>query len=261
MIRTYHGRKTKCLNLVVAIVAIVLLGGDVAQGNKNGAVGSDPPTHTLAPLAKRVLPSVVSIVAKKLSSDEPVLVDPASGFPDMPMWRGEDVYGAGTIVEPDGLVVTCDHVVEGAKTVMMTLSDGRRFEASILTEDKESDLAVLRIATTGLTAIAVGDAEDVEPGDFVLAIGNPLALGPSLSFGIVSALHRAYAGLNHADLIQTDVLLSPGNSGGPLLNLNGKLIGINTARSSQPDGDRGFGFAVPAHLVRSIVAKSSKLGY
>ena len=104
-------------------------------------------------------------------------------------------------------------------------------------------------------------AEDVEAGDFVLAIGNPLALGPSLSFGIVSALHRAYAGLNHADLIQTDVLLSPGTSGGPLLNLNGKLVGINTARSSQPDGDRGFGFAVPAHLVHSIMSKSSKLSY
>ena len=164
------------------------------------------------------------------------------------------------IVAADGLIVTCNHVIEGGRTVTITLSDGRHFEASTLLANREADLAVLRIAATGLPAAALGNS-DPQPGDFVMAIGAALGQGQSVSFGIVSALHRDFPGTKrHADLIQTDALLDAGSSGGPLLNLNGELIGINAARAG--DGtDRGFGFAIPIDQVRSVMSKAATANF
>jgi S1-C subfamily serine protease len=215
---------------------------------------------TLAPLVKRILPSVVTVRATRSASEDHEIIDPAAGFPDMPMPRSLEVYGAGVIADAAaGFIVTSNHVIEGADTITAGLSDGRNFEASVIEVDKDSDLAVLRIAATGLLAAPLHEGEAAEPGDFALAIGTPLGLGRSVTFGIVSALHRSLPGFKDADLIQTDALFDHGNSGGPLFNLQGEIIGINTARVSEAAGDRGFGFAVPAAAVRAVLSRCNRL--
>ncbi len=126
--------------------------------------------------------------------------------------------------------------------------------------NKESDLALLGIGVTGLALATLDDAEDVQPWDFVLALGNALGIGQSVSFGVVSAMHRPFAEIHQDDLIEIDAALRPGNSGGPLVNLRGELIGINTARSDRTGAERGFGFAVPINQVRSMLLQLPRVG-
>ena len=251
-----------CTAAIFVNLLLVFLVANAAHGDDLSASDHGVLPLTLAPLVKRILPSVVTVKATKPASEEHQIIDPTDGFPDGPLPRSLEIHGAGVITDAAaGFIVTSNHVIEGADAITAGLSDGRSFEASVVTVDKDSDLAVLKIAATGLLAVPLCEGEATEAGDFALAIGTPLKLGRSVTFGIVSALHRSLPSINNADLIQTDALFDHGNSGGPLFNLRGEIIGINTARVSEAAGDRGFGFAVPASAVRAMLSRSIRLNY
>jgi S1-C subfamily serine protease len=240
-----------------AILLGVLLLAHPAWGGEGSIGSSDALPQTLAPLIKRVLPSVVGVRTKiRASSDGQAVDQQGGGFPDAPPPRALDVHGSGVIVDADiGLVVTSDHVITNAETIVATLSDGRRVAARVLATDPDNDVAVLQIEASRLDAVVMGDSDRLEVGDFVLALGDSLGLGQSATFGIVSALHRSAPGLGGKDLIQTDVLIDRGDSGGPLVNLRGELIGINIARAGYAaTGGGSFALAVPAGVIRAIVA-------
>jgi S1-C subfamily serine protease len=245
-------RKTAAVLLL--LLASIADGGARCEDALPGSV-----TTTLAPLVKRISQTVVSI--KVVTHPAPTVVDPV-GFPDGPLELARNVEGAGVVADANlGLIVTCQHVVMGGDAITVKLSDGRQFGAAIAAVDRESDLAVLRIQAAGLIDVPVDRSERVEPGDFVLAIGDPLGLGQSVSFGIVSALHRSWPGIDYPDLIQTDVLLDRGSSGGPLFNLRGELVGIVTARAGETASERSFGFAVPAEAIGKLLLKSRRPDY
>jgi Do/DeqQ family serine protease len=166
--------------------------------------------------------------------------------------------GSGVIVDPSGLVVTNHHVIEGMTEVKVALSDRREFEAEIVLRDPRTDLAVLKIdSDEKFPVLELGDSDAIEVGDFVLAIGNPFGVGQTVTQGIVSALARTQIGINdYGFFIQTDAAINPGNSGGALVDLNGKLIGINTAIYSRSGGSQGIGFAIPANMVRVVVTSA-----
>src|SRR5690606_1056828 len=153
-----------------------------------------------------------------------------------------------------GYVVTNHHVIEGGSEISVTLKDGREVAAELIGSDKDTDIALLKIAPDNLSAIAVGDSDKLKVGDYVVAIGNPFGLGQTVTSGIVSALGRG--GLNiesYEDFIQTDASINPGNSGGALVTLDGKLIGINTAILSPAGANVGIGFAVPSNIAVSVI--------
>ncbi|PAY08432.1 serine protease [Bradyrhizobium sp. UFLA03-84] len=162
--------------------------------------------------------------------------------------------GAGVIIKSEsGLIVTSNHLIDGAKSLSVELSDGRRFEAKFVVADERHDLAMLMVSASGLTAATVGRSVDAEPGDFVLAVGGTAGLAQGVSFGIVSALHRSRAGIPCQDLIQTDALLDHGSSGGPLFNLRGEVIGIVVATTGETE--RGFGLAIPSDAIDRIFVR------
>lgn len=245
-----------------ALAALVLLvctttwtqSGEMPAGS--GLAGS----WTLAPLVKKVMPTVVSIRATAQALEAYPSAGPGFGFPDGPLPITRSIYGAGVIVDAErGLALTADHVVKGAEAISVLLSDGRRFIASTVVRDEDSDLAILKIDATGLVAGSIDRLESAEPGDFVLAIGDPLELERSVTFGIVSALHRSWIDVPGHNLVQTDVLLGRGNSGGPLFNLRGEIIGINIARTGHAAGERTFGFAAPASAATAILLRAQKV--
>ena len=168
----------------------------------------------------------------------------------------ENSLGSGVIVRGDGVVVTNHHVIKGADSITVVLSDRREFDAKVLVTDEQTDIAVLRVAMKGetLPSVNFGDADALEVGDLVLAIGNPFGLGQTVSSGIVSGLARTSVGItDFRSFIQTDAAINPGNSGGALVSMDGRLIGINTAIYSRSGGSVGIGFAVPSNMVRTIV--------
>ena len=167
--------------------------------------------------------------------------------------------GSGVIVDPGGLVVTNNHVIEGADEVKVALADKREFEAEIVLKDPRTDLAVLRIKDSRerFPVIELGDSDGLLVGDVVLAIGNPFAVGQTVTHGIVSAVARTQVGItDYQFFIQTDAAINPGNSGGALVDLSGRLVGINTAIFSRSGGSHGIGFAIPANMVRVVVASA-----
>ena len=167
--------------------------------------------------------------------------------------------GSGVIVDPSGLVVTNIHVIEGADEVKVSLADKREFEAEIVLKDTRTDLAVLRIkdAHERFPALDFANSDALEVGDVVLAIGNPFGVGQTVTHGIVSALARTQVGItDYQFFIQTDAAINPGNSGGALVDLTGRLVGINTAIFSRSGGSQGIGFAIPANMVRVVVASA-----
>jgi len=166
--------------------------------------------------------------------------------------------GSGVIVDAEhGYVLTNAHVVDGATLIEVTTRDTRRFKAELVGGDPETDLAVLRIKADQLTAVPLGNSDEAQVGDFVLAVGNPFGLGQTVTSGIVSALGRTGvgAGAGYENFIQTDASINPGNSGGALVTLDGRLIGINTAIFSRTGGNIGIGFAVPINMAKSVVAQ------
>jgi serine protease Do len=217
-------------------------------------------TATLAPLVREVMPSIVSIsVHGRVKEDNPLYREPLfREFFDVPKEVEREVQGIGSGVIVDaqrGHVLTANHVVAQISTAQVTTKEGRRFVAKLIGRDPATDIAVLRIeGAQGLKAMAMGDSDKLEVGDFVIALGNPFGLGQTVTSGIVSALGRTGLGKQgYEDFIQTDAAINPGNSGGALVNLRGELVGINTAIFSTGGGNVGIGFAVPINMARSVM--------
>jgi serine protease Do len=222
---------------------------------------------SFAPVAKKVAPSVVNIYSTmtihERGSQSPFSNDPflrrffgdQFGEPQ-PRDRKEQGLGSGVIVSSDGYILTASHVVEGADTVKVALSDGEKeFDAKVIGTDPPTDIAVLRIdAKKPLSAITLADSDKLEVGDLVLAVGNPFAVGQTVTLGIISALQRGGFGISgYEDFIQTDAAINPGNSGGALVDVEGRLVGINTAIVSRSGGFQGVGFAVPINMARYVM--------
>jgi len=220
-------------------------------------------------VVKRVAPSIVKITVQINAKHVSMNGADASPFPGMndPFFRQffgnrlpvapdtpETGLGSGVIVSPDGYIVTNNHVVDGAKQVTVTLADGRELQARVVGRDPQTDIAVVKVSAGDLPAITFTSSRKVEVGDRVLAIGNPFGIGETVTTGIVSATgRRAGLGLAYEDFIQTDAAINPGNSGGALVDVEGRLVGINTAILSRSGGFQGVGLAVPADLVGNVV--------
>jgi Do/DeqQ family serine protease len=220
---------------------------------------------SLAPLVERVSPAVVNIRVK-------ATVTQRNPFGDDPFWRffgpqnngPREVQsaGSGVIVDAErGFILTNHHVVAGADEIQISLIDGDVLDAEMVGSDAATDIALIKVDADGLVEMPIGDSEAVRVGDFVLAIGNPFGLGHTVTSGIVSALGRAGINPNgYEDFIQTDASINPGNSGGALVNMNGELVGINSAIISRSGGNVGIGFAVPTEIAGSIMRQILDFG-
>ncbi|MFN2377240.1 MAG: DegQ family serine endoprotease [Candidatus Binatia bacterium] len=236
------------------------------------------PSVDLAEVAEKATASVVNISSTKVLRRDQDTEDRMSPFMDDPFFRrffqlppGQGIpqerraqsLGSGVIVDDDGIVLTNNHVVDGADEIKITLADNREFDAELVGADPQSDVAVVRIkgSPSGLRAIPFGDSSKLRLADTVLAIGNPFGVGQTVTMGIVSATGRANLGIaDYEDFIQTDAAINPGNSGGALLNVRGELVGINTAIVSRTGGYQGIGFAIPSNMARSIMTSLQENG-
>ena len=221
-----------------------------------------------APIVQRVQPAVVNVFATKVVQNRnPLMDDPIFrrffGVPGNQPEQMQRALGSGVMVDPSGLVVTNVHVIEGADQVKVSLSDKREFEAEIVLKDPRSDLAVLRLKDVHekFPTLDFDNSDELMVGDVVLAIGNPFGVGQTVTHGIISALARTQVGItDYQFFIQTDAAINPGNSGGALVDMTGKLAGINTAIFSRSGGSQGIGFAIPANMVRVVVASAKSGG-
>jgi serine protease Do len=223
-------------------------------------------TQSFVDVAKSVKPAVVNIFATRNGQSEGTQGTPFDDpffrrfFGDewmkrfeAPKERKERGLGSGVIVDPSGLIITNNHVVNKADEIKVFLSDKREFKAKLVGTDAKTDVAVLKIEAGGLPTVSWADSDKLEVGEFVLAVGNPFGLTQTVTLGIVSALGRSAGIAEYEDFIQTDAAINPGNSGGALVNVRGELVGINTAIYSQSGGNMGIGFAVPSNMARSIM--------
>ncbi len=232
-----------------------------------------------APVVRPVLPAVVNIHASKIvkmsPQQMPFMNDPmfqqffgqqfGRQF-QQPQEQRERSLGSGVIVSTDGYILTNNHVVDGASDIKVSLKDKREFKAQVIGTDPKTDIAVLKIPATDLTAITLGDSSKTEVGDFVLAVGDPFGVGETVTMGIVSATSRGDLDIEgpegYEDFIQTDAAINPGNSGGALINVRGELVGINTAilTGDGGGGNVGVGFAIPVNMARDIMEQLVKNG-
>ena len=227
----------------------------------------DGMVQSFSPLVKATAPAVVNVYADRMiqRSVSPFAGDPfferffGQGIPNRP--ERQTALGSGVIIESHGIVVTNNHVIKDADDIRVALTDGREFESRILLKDERFDLAILQIEGEGpFPIIEFGDTDTIEVGDLVLAIGNPFGVGQTVTSGIVSALARNGVGVSDFGFfIQTDAAINPGNSGGALIDMNGRLMGINTAIFSRSGGSNGIGFAIPSNLVRAV-ARAAEAG-
>jgi serine protease DegQ len=229
---------------------------NIAQVPVAGMPGASSSPGSFAPAARRASPSVVSVVTSAATDPKR---KPNPGEPWFHRYFGDQDgptsgTGSAVIVSPDGYLLTNNHVVENAGQIEIGLADGRRVAAKVIGTDPDSDLAVLKVALKGLPAITFGDADGLQVGDVVLAIGNPFNVGQTVTSGIVSAVGRTGLGLNtFENFIQTDAAINPGNSGGALVDATGQLLGINTAIYSRSGGSMGIGFAIPVSTARQVM--------
>ncbi len=281
-----------CTLIAVGIVIGIVVASDMGW-LPNGTAGPEPVLAPLArpvatapqlpmsggngknfvEIAKSVKPAVVNIAATRTGKAG----EGPQGSPfddpffrrffgdefkrDMPKERKEKGQGSGVIVDPSGLIITNNHVVNKADDIRVVLSDKREFKAKLIGTDSKTDIAVIKIEATGLSPIAWADSDQLEVGEFVLAVGSPFGLTQTVTMGIVSAVGRASMGIaEYEDFIQTDAAINPGNSGGALVNVRGELVGINTAIFSQSGGNMGIGFAVPSNLAHSIMDQLVRTG-
>ena len=225
------------------------------------------PLPSLAPMLERVTPAVVNIHSKTVERvRNPMADDPFFrqffGLQAMPQERVRQSLGSGVIIDAEqGLVLTNNHVIEGADDISITLADGRTLEGTLVGADPDTDVALVRVPAERLTALPLAVEHDLRVGDFVVAVGNPFGLGQTVTSGIVSALGRAgLQGLGYQNFIQTDASINPGNSGGALVNLRGELVGINTAIFSPSGGNVGIGFAIPADMAAEVQRQLQAFG-
>ncbi|MGH9648485.1 MAG: DegQ family serine endoprotease [Bryobacteraceae bacterium] len=231
-----------------------------------------------APIAKHVVPAVVNVSSSKVirtpggNISSPFFSDPffrqffgnslPQNFQTPPSEEREHSLGSGVIVNPDGYILTNNHVIDGAKDIQVSLGDKREFQARVVGTDATTDIAVLKVDAKDLPVLAFGDSSKMQVGHFVLAIGNPFGLNQTVTLGIVSATGRNGLGIeDYEDFIQTDAAINPGNSGGALVDERGDLIGINTAIvSGGSGGNQGVGFAIPGNMARNVMDQILKNG-
>ena len=282
----FNQRNTRQLVLGMG-AAILVAGSALAIDHMAGTKSKDPaqakvevdetplprqagPYTSFAPVVKKVAPGVVKVVVTSKASR--VNMPEGFGFND-PFWRHffgdqsgngtpnrqfkaprQQGLGSGVVVTKDGYILTNNHVVDGAQDVKVTLQDGREFTAKIIGRDPKSDVAVIKIDAKDLPVVPMADSDKVQVGDVVLAVGNPFGVGQTVTTGIVSATGRGNLGIeDYEDFIQTDAAINPGNSGGALVDVEGRLIGINTAIYSRSGGNQGIGFAIPSDLARDVM--------
>src|SRR5215813_750628 len=254
-------------SLTILLVAAGLATPALAQDRR---VPTSPAELRLSygPIVQRVQPAVVNVYAAKMvQNHNPFLDDPIFrrffGLQGGPKEQMQRSLGSGVMVDPSGLVVTNVHVIEGADQVKVSLSDKREFEAEIILKDPRSDLAVLRLKDVHekFPTLDFANSDELLVGDVVIAIGNPFGVGQTVTHGIISALARTQVGItDYQFFIQTDAAINPGNSGGALVDMTGRLAGINTAIYSRSGGSQGIGFAIPANMVRVVVASAKSGG-
>jgi serine protease Do len=223
-----------------------------------------------APILQPALPAVVSIISSRIvkTPQMPFFNDPffqqffGGQMPRVPQQQRERGLGSGVIVSPDGYILTNNHVVEKATELKVVLADKRQFTGKLIGTDPKTDIAVVKIAATGLPTITLGDSSKLQVGDYAFAIGNPFGVGETATMGIISATGRNGLDIeDYEDFIQTDAAINPGNSGGALLNARGELIGINTAiLSGGSGGNQGIGFAIPINMAKYVMDQILKHG-
>ncbi|MBV6658903.1 MAG: Do family serine endopeptidase, partial [Devosiaceae bacterium] len=265
-------RRVGALPWVLALVCALLLSLPAQAQTDNPAPG----TFSVADLSEQLLPAVVNISTRqRIAGRRPL---PVPDLPDDSPFRDffddffddegggdgpsrENSLGSGFIIDADGLIVTNNHVIEGADDIDVVLTDGRTYPATIIGRDEPTDLAVLRIEPDApLPFVPFGNSDGLRIGDWVVAIGNPFGLGGSVSLGIVSAMNRSIGAGPYDAFIQTDAAINRGNSGGPLFNLAGEVIGVNTAILSPNGRSVGVGFAIPSSTVDAIVTQLVRFG-
>ena len=211
---------------------------------------------TFAPLVKEVSPAVVNVFTQKTVKTGVTPMEMLLYGRAAPQSRVQNSLGSGVIVREDGVIVTNNHVVEGADSFRVVLSDRREYPAELVLNDERTDLAVLKIDTGGdkLPVLHYADTREAQVGDLVMAIGNPFGVGQTVTSGIISATARTDVGISdYSFFIQTDAAVNPGNSGGALVDMKGQLVGVNTAIFSRGGGSNGIGFAIPSEMVKRVV--------
>ncbi|MEO1613552.1 MAG: trypsin-like peptidase domain-containing protein, partial [Pseudomonadota bacterium] len=244
------------------------------------AIASAPqPAHaapeSFADLAERLSPSVVNIsTSQNVEAPEPgerPELPPGSPFEELfrdffdqegrPGPRTQNSLGSGFVIDPEGFIVTNNHVIEDADEIVVNFADGSSLPATLVGTDPKTDVALLKVSPAEpLPFVKFGDSDTARVGDWVLAIGNPFGLGGSVSAGIISARNRDISSGPYDDFIQTDAAINRGNSGGPLFNMDGDVVGVNTAIISPSGGSIGIGFSVPSALVKNVVAQLREYG-
>jgi serine protease Do len=247
----------------LAVLTVLLVAACTAA--PPGAHARSAP-DSFSPLVKRVLPAVVNIAVTETVTGNDVAAELPPELKDTPLGREfrrrfgnkhEQMMGAGSgfIIDPSGVIVTNNHVVDHADKIVVSLTDGRQLPAHVLGTDELTDIAVIKIdAPAALPAVAWGDSRQVEVGDWILAAGNPFGLGGSVTAGIVSAEGRDLGSGPFDNFLQLDAPINPGNSGGPIFNMDGQVIGVSTAIVSPSGGSVGIGFAIPSEIVSNVVA-------
>jgi len=254
------GRPARALTLLFALLLASCTAGP------HGALARDMP-GSFAPLVKRVLPAVVNIaVTETLTGNDAAAAELPPELRDTPLGREfrrrfgnrrQQMMGAGSgfIIDPNGIIVTNNHVVGHAEKIVVSLTDGRQLPAKVIGHDTLTDIAVIKVDATGLPHVTWGDSAKVEVGDWVVAAGNPFGLGGSITAGIVSAEGRDLGSSPFDSFLQLDAPINPGNSGGPIFDMDGDVIAVSTAIVSPSGGSVGIGFAIPSNTVRRIVTQ------
>jgi serine protease Do len=257
----------RVLSTLVVSGGIALMTGNVCSALAGAPIpeAGGAPIQSLAPVVSRITPGVVGIsVRGRAREDNPLLQDPMfRRFFNLqqPIERETQAMGSGVIVDAaQGYVMTNAHVVENANSIEVTTKDNRHLKAKLIGRDPDTDIAVLQISGGNLTSVPIGDSDHLQVGDFVLAIGNPFGLGQTVTSGIISALGRSPGIEGYEDFIQTDASINLGNSGGPLVDLQGRIVGINTAILAPSGGNIGIGFAVPINMARQVMDQLVQYG-
>src|SRR5947208_6055112 len=251
------------LTLAVALVAVLpRLGLTKVQGelwtDRPATTAAHPPAASpWVELARTLKPAVVNISTKRVDEKNPFFEEFLGGRPR----RTLRSLGSGFVINPSGLIVTNNHVVDGATEIKLTLADERELPGRVLGRDPKTDIALLKVDATGLPVVPLGDSSRLQVGEPVMAIGNPFGLEQTVTTGIVSATGRVIGEGPYDDFIQTDASINPGNSGGPLLNVQGQAIGINAAIFTQTGGSVGIGFAIPVNLSKPVLAQLAGSGH
>jgi S1-C subfamily serine protease len=264
------------MNVMKRLLGALTLGLAIVGGNIAADASVPLPVleqssgaRSLAPLLKQISPAVVSIAIKgRGTASMNSLPSKGQRTPrsastrDIAADRQIRASGSGVVIDArEGFILTNSHVIDGADEIAVTFADGREMQAKRVGSDSSTDVAVIKVQAQELSAIQIGNSDQLEVGDFVLAIGNPFQIGQTVTSGIISGLHRNNVGIaQYEDFIQTDAAIYPGNSGGALINLHGELIGMNTVFIGASNTNAGMGFAIPINVARSIMDQILKYG-